>query len=290
MTDPVAAPLTPKQIAKRSGSSFLVSFAFLSPERRRALTAVYAFFRVVDDAVDETADPVMARQRLEFWKDELDRVYAGTAATELGRELQSAVQSYGVRREHLEEVIAGVEVDLGSPCFADLEAMEDYCSKVASAVGLACLSVMGVSGADAERYADRLGKALQITNILRDLRADAEIDRIYVPRDWLGEAAVDIEWLRGAGPAEAYADRGPIDRLVQRLADLAETRFAQADEALPPDGMRRLLPARIMAGIYRDLLSKVRRRGGDLRSTHRLKVGTLRRCLIATGVWLGARR
>ena len=108
MTDPVAAHLHPKQIAKRSASSFLVSFAFLAPKRRRALTAVYAFFRVVDDAVDESGDPVTARERLEFWKDELDRVYAGTAATELGRELQSAIQSYGVRREHLEEVVAGV--------------------------------------------------------------------------------------------------------------------------------------------------------------------------------------
>ncbi len=288
MIEPVAAPLSPKQIARRSGSSFLVSFAFLAPPRRRALTAVYAFFRVIDDAVDEIEDPVAAREQLDVWKQELERVYTGTPTTELGRSLAAAVQDYGVRREHLQEVLSGVEIDLGSPSFDDLEAMEGYCGKVASAVGLACLSVMGVSGPSAERYADRLGKALQVTNILRDLRSDAEVGRVYVPRDWLHEESVDPQWLCGTGPAEAYADGGPVHRIVQRLAEVAETRFAEATEALPRDAARPLLPARIMAGIYRDLLRKVRRRRGDLRSGGRLRVGNLRRVLIALGAWLGA--
>ena len=290
MIEPVAAPLSPKQIARRSGSSFRVSFAFLAPPRRRALTAVYAFFRVIDDAVDEIEDPAAAREQLDFWKQELERVYTGTPTTELGRSLAVAVQDYGVRREPLQEVLLGVEIDLGSPVFADLGAMEEYCGKVASAVGLACLSVMGVSGPGSERYADRLGKALQVTNILRDLRSDAEIGRVYVPRDWLREESVDPQWLCGTGPAEAYADGGPVHRVVQRLAEVAETRFAEAAAALPRDASRRLLPARIMAGIYRDLLRKVRRRRGDLRSGGRLRVGNLRRVLIALRAWFGTRR
>ncbi len=290
MSHPVAAPLSPKQIARRSGSSFLVSFAFLPPARRRALTAVYAFFRVIDDAVDETEDPATAREKLDFWKEELERVYGGTPTTELGRGLQSAVRNHGVRKEHLQEVLRGVEVDLGTHYFADVEAMEGYCSQVASAVGLACLPVFGVSGPAAERYADRLGKALQITNILRDLRSDAEMGRVYVPRDWLREEGVEIEWLEGKGPAVAYAEGGSVHRLVQRLDALAQTRFAEAADALPPDAMRRLLPARIMGGIYRDLLRRVRARGGDLRSGTRLRVGSLRRCLVALSVILGSRR
>ncbi len=290
MTHPVAAPLPPEQIAPESGSSFLISFAFLTPARRRALTAVYAFFRVIDDAVDEIGDPAIAREQLDFWKEELDRVYGGTATTEIGDALQSAVRNYGVRKEHMQEVLRGVEVDLGTHQFADVEAMERYCSKVASAVGLACLPVLGVSGPDAERYADRLGKALQITNILRDLRSDAEVGRVYAPRDWLREEGVEIEWLKGKGPAEVYVDGGPVHRVVQRLDALAEERFAEAAAVLPPDGKRRLLPARIMGGIYRDLLLKVRARKGDLRSGTRMRVGSLRRGLIAVSVLLGFRR
>lgn len=287
MTDPVVVPLSPKQIAKRSGSSFLVSFAFLAPARRRALTAVYAFCRIVDDAVDETADPQVARDRLDYWKRELHEVYGGTPATEVGRSLQSASRRYGVRQEHLQEVVAGVEVDLAGPRFEDLEAMEEYCSKVASAVGLACLPVLGVSGPDAERYADRLGKALQITNILRDLRTDAETGRIYAPRSWLREEGVEPAWLRGTGPDAAYERGGAVDRVVQRLADVAEQRFAEAADALPHDAVRRVLPARIMAAVYRDLLKMVRRRGGDLRAAERLRVSGPRRCRIALSVWLG---
>lgn len=287
MTDPVAVPLSPKQIARRSGSSFLVSFAFLSPARRRALTAVYSFCRVVDDAVDETGDPRAAREQLELWKRELDQVYGGAPTTEVGRSLAYAVSRYGVQKEHLQEVVAGVEVDLGSPLFEDLGAVEEYCSKVASAVGLACLPVMGVSGAGAERYADRLGKALQITNILRDLRSDADVGRIYAPRSWLAEEGVEIDWLRGTGPDAAYETGGPVSRVVRRLAAVAEQRFLEAADVLPREAMRRLLPARIMAGVYRELLNKIRQRGGDLRSDRRLRVSGLSRFRIALGVWLG---
>ena len=288
MTEPVAASLSAKQIARRSGSSFLVSFAFLAPPRRRALTTIYAFFRAIDDAVDEIEDPAAARVQLDFWRQELERVYTGTPTTGLGHSLAAAVRDYGVRREHLQEVLCGVEIDLGSPSFDDLEAMEGYCGKVASAVGLACLSVMGVSGPSAERYADRLGKALQVTNILRDLRSDAEVGRVYVPRNWLREESVDPQWLCGTGPPQAYADGGPVHRIVQRLAEVAETRFAEAVEALPRDALRPLLSARIMAGIYGALLRKVLRRRGDLRSADRLRVGNLHRILIALRAWLGA--
>lgn len=287
MTDPVAVPLSPKQIAKRSGSSFLVSFAFLAPARRRALTAVYSFCRMVDDAVDEAADPSAARENLESWKRELDLVYDGTPTSEVGRSLSSAVRRYGVRKDHLQEVVAGVEVDLGSPHFEDLEAMEEYCSKVASAVGLACLPIMGVSGPSAERYADRLGKALQITNILRDLRSDADNGTVYVPRSWLSEEGVHVDWLLGTGPDAAYESGGPVARVVRRLIAVAEQRFREAAEVMPREAKRALLPARIMAAVYGELLDMVRRRGGDLRSDRRLRVAGLRRFRIALGVWLG---
>jgi len=230
--DPAAAFLTPEQIARRSHSSFLVSFAFLPPARRRALTAIYAFCRVVDDAVDEAQNPDVAREHLAFWRRELDAAFDGEPRTELGRALHRAISDFGVRREPLEEVMAGVAMDLEPPHFADLKELEGYCAKVASAVGRACLPVFGAEGETAERYADRLGNALQLTNILRDLRSDADEGRVYAPREWLAEADVDPDWLAGRGPDEVYRPDGPVHRLATRLATAATDRFVESDAEL----------------------------------------------------------
>lgn len=275
MSLPAAAPLSPAEIARRSGSSFLVSFAFLQPKRRRAITAIYAFCRVVDDAVDEAREAEEAVEHLAFWRRELEAAYQGTPATGVGRALQEAATDFGVRHSHLEEVLQGVSTDLEGHRFGDLSALEQYCHHVASAVGLACLPVFGAGGPDAERFARQLGLALQLTNILRDLRSDALEGRVYVPSDWLVETGVEEAWLRGDGPSEVYGSGGPVARLAERLGATAAARFTLADEALgrlSRRDRRRLLPARIMSAVYRHLLGKLIARGGDLRRP-RVRVG-----------------
>jgi phytoene synthase len=180
--------------------------------------------------------------------------------------------------------------DLEGARYADLAALEVYCHRVASAVGLACLPVLGVEGELAERFAERLGRALQLTNILRDLRADAELGRVYVPCVWLQSCGVEVEWLRGSGPAAVYAEGGQVARLCARLAAVARERFAEAGAALlelPAAARRRLLPARIMGVVYRDLLRRLEARGGGLGGA-RVRVPRARKLWLAAATRIGA--
>lgn len=292
MTLPAGAGLSPAQIAQRSRSNFLIGFRSLDAAARAAMTAVYAFCRVVDDAVDDAADADAGRAALAFWRDELERAAEGTPTTPVGRELQGAMQRHGVAAAHLREVTEGMAMDLEPPAYRTLPELEVYCYRVASAVGLACLPIMGAGSVEAAAFAERLGQALQLTNILRDLRADAEAGRIYVPRDWLEHCAVEPGWLTGAGPPAIYAPAGPVARLCSRLSTAACARFAQARSALlaaPPAERRRLLPARIMGAIYGDLLARLTERGGDLRRP-RVRVPKFKKVWLVATLKLGLRQ
>ena len=284
MTTPVAAPLTPEQITRASGSNFLVSFAFLSAPRRRALTAVYAFCRVVDDAVDENLDPAVAAEHLEFWRRELEGAYKGEPATAVGKGLQVAARTFGVARRHLDAVADGVAMDRDPPDFQELRDLLAYCDKVAGAVGLACLPIFGVEGEAAERYAVELGRALQLTNVLRDLHGDAVRGRIYAPRQWLRDTGVEPEWLAGGGSPSVYDDSGPAHQLVQRLAEQAQAHFRAAADALPASARRRLLPARIMGVVYGDILARLQARGGRI-TEPRVRLSRMRKAFLALRTW-----
>lgn len=270
MSAPVTAAiadLEPAEIARRSGSNFLIGFACLPQRRREGMTAIYAFCRVVDDAADDAADATVARERLAFWRDELERAAAGTPATKVGRALQRTFAAFGGGPAPLHELLDGMAMDLDGPRFDDLPALEVYCHRVASTVGLACLPVLGVGGPVAERFARELGLALQLTNILRDLAADTVAGRCYVPQRWLDESGVDPAWLAGGGVAMDARRSAAVATLCERLLAAAEAHFAAASRALrelPFRLRQRLLPARIMAAVYRDLLQRLRRRGADL--------------------------
>jgi len=285
---PPGALLTPEAIAQASRSSFLVSFRFLDESRRAGMVAVYAFCRVVDDAADDAPDADTAREHLDFWRAELDAalVDATLPRTEVGRSVARVVSEHGVRPEHLREILDGVGADLQPPCHENEASLDRYCYLVASAVGLACLPVLGAQGPAAERYAVSLGKALQWTNILRDLHADARAGRVYVPRTWLRELGLDEGLLRGQGPESAYEAGGPVHRLVERLAAVAHGHFeaARAELALLDRAQRRrLLPPRIMGAVYGELLRRLVRRGGDIRGG-RMRVGRWRKLWIAMRV------
>ncbi|MHC4920946.1 MAG: phytoene/squalene synthase family protein [Planctomycetota bacterium] len=230
---------------------------------------------MIDNAVDEATDAAAGRDALAFWEQELERAYADDPETDdpetkVGLGLRDAARAYGVRREHLQEILAGVAMDLEPVDYQTVADLEGYCFKVASAVGLACLPILGAHPDRDQAYARHLGMALQFTNILRDLRTDAEQSRIYVPRELRAAAGITDDdarsWLAGSGPPTAYAPAGPIARVVNLMVDLADEHFAKSRAALPDPKPPGLLVAEIMAAVYLDLLDRVRMRGGDLRA------------------------
>lgn len=289
--EPPHARLRPDEITAGSGSSFLAGFVCLDRERRAGMIAIYAFCRVADDAVDEARDVATGERHLAFWRDELAAAAAGNARTPVGQAVQAAMQRFGVPVEPLRDLLDGVATDLAPRPFADEQELHRYCYRVAAAVGLACLPVLGASSASAREFADALGHALQRTNILRDLRPDAEAGRCYVPQPWLAAAGVELPWLRGGGPTAAYAPHGPVAAVCERLADAAAQHFARAAAALRTlarTERRALVPARIMGAVYGELLARLRARGGDLRVPC-ARVGRARKLWIAMQVAAGVR-
>lgn len=288
---PAAARLSPAEITARSGSNFLTGFACLDPERRAGMTAIYAFCRVADDAVDEAPDVATGERHLAFWRAELAAARAGRAATPVGQAVQAAMARFGVPSAPLDDLLDGVATDLAPHPFADEGELHRYCYRVAAAVGLACLPVLGATSAGAREFADALGHALQRTNILRDLRPDAEEGRCYVPRPWLAAEGIPFDWLCGRGPDAAYAPGGPLARLAARLAAAAREQFTRAATALrglPRAERRALVPARIMGAVYAELLLRLQRRGGELRGA-RVRVGRGRKLWLALQVLAGVR-
>ena len=289
--EPVGAQLSPADVTARSGSNFLAGFVCMPAERRAGMTALYAFCRVADDAVDEAPDAATGERHLAFWRDELAAAAAGRARTPVGQAVQATMQRFGVRREPLDELLDGMAMDLQPRPFASEQELQLYCHRVASAVGLACLPVFGADSEGARAFALALGQALQHTNILRDLREDAFDGRCYVPLGWLAAAGVQPEWLRGTGPATAYAAAGPMAQLCERLAHVARLEFASARAALaalPVAEQRALVPARTMGAVYATLLRRLERRSGDLRGP-RVRVGKLHKLWLALSVWLRVR-
>jgi phytoene synthase len=281
---------SPDEIARRSGSSFLVSFGVLDTERRRGLTAIYAFCRVVDDVADGDAPLAARQQELDRWEAELERAAHGEARTPVGQEIHRAVRRFGVDLRHLRAVLAGVRQDLDDTVLVTTADLEAYCFKVASSVGLACLPVFGAHGERAERYALHLGQALQHTNILRDLRSDALDGRCYVPAELLDELGVERAWLRGDGPAEVYAPGGAMAGLTGVFAARAMAHFDRAEACLDGE-LRALLQApEVMGAVYRDLLKRLERLGGEVcRQARRVRVPRWRKLLLAFAVRRRAR-
>ncbi len=288
---PPGCELSPEEILDRARSSFRAGFVGLCADRRAGLTAIYAFCRGVDDAADEAPDAATGKAHLAFWRDELHAAEQGRAATPTGRALGVAMARFGARAEPLDALIDGCAMDLEPLAFATEQDLRLYCDRVASAVGRACLPVFDVAGAEATRFADALGQALQFTNILRDLRSDADTGRVYVPSIWLADCGVERGWLDGTGPDEVYREDGPIARLSARFVEQARAEFDLARIALaamPRRARRRLVPARIMGAVYEELLRRLSRRGGELRGES-VRVSKARKLWLALTVLLGVR-
>jgi len=247
------------QITQASRSNLALSFFALSPEKQRAMNVFYAFCRVVDDVADSTELPLEEKRRqLGQWRAEIRRAYLSEPRTPLGREMAQIIRTYLIAPALLDDVMNGVEMDLEISRFPDFALLQKYCYGVASAVGLVSLEIFGCRHPRSRDYAIALGLALQLTNILRDVKKDASFGRIYLPQDELaafGVSESDILESR-------WSPR--MKQLLRFQALRARHYFAKAHRLLEPSDRPNLVAAEIMRSVYEALLTKIERRGFDV--------------------------
>ena len=267
--------------AAQSGSSFYYAFLFLPPQRRRAITALYAFCREVDDIVDECTDTGVARTKLAWWRQELARLYAGQPQHPVARALAPAIQPFGIKHEYLAEIIDGMEMDLNQNRYPDFAALEQYCHRVAGVVGLLAASIFGYRDERTLAYAHTLGLAFQLTNIIRDVGEDSRKGRIYLPLSELRQFKVSAADILHARQTENFV------RLMAFQIERAERYYRAAFEQLPQLDRKAQRPGLIMAAIYRALLKEIAADGCKVLS-QRTALTPVRKLWIACATWITA--
>lgn len=273
-----------RERAANSGSSFYYSFAFLSAQRRRAITALYAFCREVDDVVDDSADDNLARVRLDWWREEVERLYAGRPQHPVTRALAPHLSDYALERARLFEIIDGMQMDLEQNRYLDFEGLRLYCHRVAGVVGMLAANIFGARRESTSRYAEELGVALQLTNIIRDVGEDARRNRIYLPIEDLQRFGVAAHEILAIRPSERFVE------LMRFQATRARECHARALSLLEADERRAQRPGVMMAAIYFTLLDEIERDGFRV-LTHRTSLTPVRKMWIAWRTWIfGASR
>ncbi len=244
------------EVVRRSGTSFYWAMRLLPTHKREAMYAVYAFCREVDDIADDPGTPTDKMNRLADWRVEIERLYAGHPRQPVSVALAEPVKEFGFRKQIFLAVIEGMEIDAAERVrMPTVKALEDYCDRVACAVGRLSNRVFGIDDALGEPVAVSLGQALQLTNILRDLAEDATLDRLYVPNDML--RAYDIPW----GDARRALSHPRIGEVCNELAAIAIRRYQEAEAALAVCDRRTMRPAMLMLQHYRRILHKLVKRG-----------------------------
>ena len=270
-----------QQKAAGSGSSFYYSFLFLPPERRRAITALYAFCREVDDIVDECADPAVARTTLGWWRAELANLYAGKPQHPVSKALAPAIGPFNISQAHLNEIIDGMEMDLSQSRYLDFTGLRLYCHRVAGVVGLLAAGIFGYRNPQTLEYAEKLGLAFQLTNIVRDVGEDARQNRIYLPMDELKRFEVPASDLLNGRESENFL------RLMSFQIERAQSSYEEAFACLPTEDRRDQRPGLVMAAIYRTLLDEIKAdRGAVLRQ--RTSLTPIRKLWLAWKTWVTA--
>jgi len=269
------------QRAAKSGSSFYYSFLFLPAERRRAITALYAFCREVDDAVDEPADPQVARAALAWWRAEVAQLYAGRPQHPVTQALAEAIGPYDIAQRHLGEIMDGMEMDLTLNRYPDFASLRLYCHRVAGVVGLLAAGIFGYRNPKTLEFAEKLGLAFQLTNIIRDVGEDARKDRIYLPGDEMQRFGVAASDVLAARHTEGFS------RLMAFQAERVKGCYAEALAALPAEDRRSQRPGLIMAAIYRALLDEIGRDGYQVLA-RRTALTPIRKLWIACRTWVTA--
>ena len=273
-------------ITRKSRSNFYYAFLALPRARREALYAVYAFCRTVDDAADLHAPggPEAQRRQLAEWRADLGRCYdpGNEPRHPIAQRLAAAVRAYPIPRAALEAVIEGVEMDVDGTTYETADDLYPYCYRVASAVGLCCIEIFGYTDPAARTYAVNLGVALQWTNILRDVGADARAGRVYLPQEDLRTFGVTADDLREGRITASFV------KLMAHEANRAREYYRAAWDALPAADTRSLVPAEIMGRIYYALLGEIEARGFRVFG-ERVTVPTRRKIAIALRCWAAPR-
>jgi phytoene synthase len=268
-----------QQRAASSGSSFYYSFLFLPPPKRRAITALYAFCREVDDVVDECSDANVARLKLAWWRSEIASVYGGAPQHPVARALVDATAEFRLPQAHLQSIIDGMEMDLDCSRYPDFEALRVYCHRVAGVVGLLSAEIFGYQDRRTLQYAADLGLAFQLTNIIRDVGEDMRRHRIYLPLDELDRHGVTVADITAARETESFRN------LMKFQIGRALGVYRQAYAALPDIDRKAQRAGLVMAAIYRTLLEEVQADGCRV-LTRRTSLTPLRKLWIAWTTWM----
>jgi phytoene synthase len=275
-------PTTCEQITRKSASNLALAFVLLPRERREAMSALYAFCREVDDVADEESRPVAERRaELARWREDIRLACTGGHPRfPVNRELQPVIARYGLSLQLFEELVNGVEMDLEFKRYETHGQLEEYCYRVASVVGLLSIEIFSYQNPACREYARHLGLALQLTNILRDVRVDAGRGRIYLP----------LESLRRHGVAEAeilQARYSPRYRsLACEIADRARQHYSRARELLPREDRRSMLAAELMGAVYWRLLRKLEQNGFDVFGAKPTRISKPQKVFLILRTWL----
>ena len=270
-----------RTITRKSASNLALAFVLLPKPKRDGMSALYAFCREVDDVADNEALTVADRRKqLAAWRADVSRACGtDTPHFAVNRELQPVIRQYRLPYEYFDELLRGVEMDLEVNRFEDYEQLEVYCYRVASVVGLLSIEVFGYRDPACRQYAIHLGKALQLTNILRDVRADAERGRIYVPLSELAACRVAPEEILRL----EYSDR--FCEAASRMSKRARHFYQLAREALPPAERRAMVAAELMGSVYWRLLKKLEQKQFDVFGPQLMRLTKGQKLLLILRTW-----
>ena len=276
--------MTPKEYCQqktaKSGSSFYYSFRFLPTEKREAITALYAFCREVDDIADECTELHIAQVKLAWWRSEIENLYNKKPVHPVTKALLPHVEAYQLSAAHFVEIIDGMEMDLNFNRYADFEQLQLYCYRVASVVGLLSVQIFGYKNPQTLQFANDLGMAFQLTNIIRDVGEDARRNRIYLPLDELAQFNVTEDAILNSQPSDA------VKQLLDFQIARAESYYDKALNNLPAEDKKSQRVGLMMAAIYRTLLKEIKADGAEKVLNSRISLGGLRKFKLALGVWL----
>jgi len=266
--------------AAASGSSFYYSFLFLEPKQKQAMIALYAFCREVDDIVDECTEESIARTKLQWWREEISRLFGGGPRHPVSKALADSLNHFDLAEEYFQEIIDGMEMDLDYQAYPSFKELGLYCHRAAGVVGLLSAEIFGYKDRKTLDYARDLGFAFQLTNILRDVREDADRGRLYIPLDELEQHGVATDDIF------AYKDSENMQSLFKSQSKRASDYYDKAYNALPDEDRYTQRCGLIMSAIYKTTLHEIENDGFRVLS-HRTSLTPLRKLWIA---WQTARK
>ena len=271
-----------RTITRKSASNLALAFVLLPRAKRDAMSALYAFCREVDDVADDEAIPVETRRvQLARWRDDIRRSCEyGQPEFIVNQELQTVIAQYKLPFTHFDDLIRGVEMDLDIKRYENFDELEKYCYRVASVVGLLSIEIFGYRNSACRDYAVYLGKALQLTNILRDVKTDAERGRIYLPGSELARCKVSPEEIFRGDYSKRYFDAA--DSVAQRARHF----YQLAHATLPPTDRKSMIAAELMGSVYWRLLQKLEREKFNVFGLHPTRLNKLQKLLLIFRVWL----